>query len=347
MAAIRKRKGTGKKVRWQAQVRRDGHHPQTKTFDTKAEAEAWAASIETAINRDEFVPSPEAKRRTVREMLERYLKTEVPKKRQKRNDIRHAKFWIEKLGSYRISAVTRAQIIEIRDQMATQRAPATVNRYLATLRHAFSIAELDWEWANKSPTKRIMLSEPRGRDRHLDNDEVRSLLAASKSSDHPHLYAMVLIALTTGARYGEIEGLTWVDIDLKKGRAVLQETKNTDKRLIVLVPQVTNALREVRKIRRIDSDAVFGRINPDGRRTFPSFRNAWLAALNQAEIDNFRFHDLRHTFASRMAMRGHSLPEIAGALGHRTLAMVQRYAHLTEGHVHSAMESTALSVLGE
>jgi integrase len=230
--------------------------------------------------------------------------------------------------------------------MAEARAPGTVNRYLATLRHCFGIAVTDWEWCGKSPCQKIMLKEPRGRDRHLNDDEITALLRATKASPHPHLHAIVLIALTTGARRGEVTGLRWRDVDLDKGRAVLHETKNTYKRTLALAPQVIAELREIRKVRRIDDDLIFASPNPEGKRSFSTVEKAWQDALSEAGITDFRFHDLRHTFASRMAMDGKTLNEIAGALGHKTLAMVKRYAHLTEGHVHDAMLDTANGILG-
>lgn len=348
MATIRKRvgsKGGKKTVHWQAVVRRGDHRPQYKSFDTKAEADAWATGLENAINRDEYVPSPEGRKHTVRDLLERYRKSEVPKKRDARNEKRYLDFWIAELGDYKIATVTRAQIVEIRDRMAESKSPATVNRYLATLRHAYRLAVTDWEWCNRSPCTKLALREPRGRDRHLSDKEITALLKAAKASPHPHLYPMVLIALTTGARRGEIAGLAWPDVDLKRGRAVLQKTKNTDKRSLVLVPQVIAELKALQKVRRIDSDRIFDNPNPAGKRTYTQLEDAWRQARDAAKLGDFRFHDLRHTFASRMAMDGHSLAEIAGALGHRTLAMVQRYSHLTEGHVQSAMTETATRIL--
>ena len=230
--------------------------------------------------------------------------------------------------------------------MFLTKAPATVNRYLATLRHAYNLAVTDWEWANKTPMARIMLREPRGRDRHLDDDEIAALLDAARNNQHPHLYPMVLLALTTGARRGEITSLKSSNLDLKSRRAVLRDTKNSDKRTLALIPKVVEELKKLKKVRRIDSGLVFE--NPNfGRRTYQSIESAWRTARARANLEDFRFHDLRYTFASRMAMDGRSLAEIAAALWHRTLAMVQRYAHLTDAHVHAAIEQTATKVLGD
>ena len=275
MAMIRKREGQKKgkdgKVRktvsYQVTVRKGDHRAQYKSFKTKRAAQAWATSVEDAINKDEFVPNPESRRRTIKEMLERYRKSEIPKKMDQKNENRYLDFWINEIGAFKISAVSRSQIVTIRDSMVEQRAPATVNRYLATLRHAFRLAETDWEWASRNPLQRIKLKEPRGRDRHLSDEEISALLKAAKDSAHPHLYAVVLTALTTGARRGEIMGLKWGEVDLTKGRAQLLRTKNTDKRMLVLVPQVIAEFRKIQKVRRIDSNLIFA--NPNhGKRTY-------------------------------------------------------------------------------
>jgi len=342
MATIRKRGN-----RWQAVVRRGGQRPTYKSFRTKQEAQQWATAVEDAINKDEYLPSPESKRRTVREMLERYRETEVPKQADERNVNRYLDFWIEELGSKKIAAVSRAAIIEIRDGMLSERSPATVNRYLATLRHAFNLATTDWEWANRNPCERVNLAEPSGRVRHLTDDEIKRLLKATAESRHPHLHTVVLIALTTGARRGEILGVRWPDVDLSSGRVILHKTKNSDRRSLALVPQVVAELKALQKVRRIDDDRVFPSVNQGTSREYPSLESAWREALALAEIADFRFHDLRHTFASRMAMDGRTLQEIAAALGHKTLAMVQRYAHLTDSHVHTAMTDTGRRMLGD
>jgi integrase len=341
MASIRKRNN-----RWQAVVRWGGRPPQYGSFRTKKEAQSWATSIEDAINKDEYLPTSEAKRRTVTEMLERYRRVELPKKRDQKNTERYIDYWIKRIGKIKLAQVTRPLIVEIRDEMLADKAPATVNRYLATLRHSYRLAATDWGWTNNNPLRRVILAEPRGRVRHLSDDEIKALLTAAEESTHPHLYAMILIALTTGARRGEITGLRWRDVDLTTGRAVLQETKNNDKRTLPLVPKVVVELKKIQKVRRIDTDLIFENPN-NGKRTYQRVEDSWREARAKAKLEDFRFHDLRHTFASRMAMDGRSLAEIAAALGHRTLAMVQRYAHLTDSHVQAAMEQTALKVLGD
>ena len=316
------------------------------SFRTKTEAKQWATSVENKINQNEYLPSSEAKRRTVEDMLERYRTHELPNKSDKRNTTRYLDFWIAEIGNRKLATVSRATVIELRDDMVKAKSPATVNRYVATLRHAFKLAVVDWEWVGKNPCDNVKLVEPRGRDRHLTDSEIKALLTACKESDHPHLHTVVAIALSTGARRGEITGLRWAEVDLAKGRALLLRTKNDQSRALALVPSVVSQLRELQKVRQIDDDGVFPEIN-HGKRTYSRLEDAWQDAMREAKIKDFRFHDLRHTFASRMAMDGKTLQDIAAALGHKTLAMVQRYSHLTDSHVHSAMEEVGRKVLGE
>ena len=278
-------------------------------------------------------------------MLERYKNTEAPKKKDQPNVVRHANFWIGKIGDTRLPHLTRARVIEIRYELAERRAPATVNRYLATLRHACNLAATDWEWMRELSLRKINLTEPRGRVRFLDESETERILTAARDSDDPYLYPIVLIALTTGARRREILDLRWQDVDLKTGRAIIEHTKNKDRRTLALVTQVVDEIRALRKVRRIDSDRVFAHIETGGSAYF-HIEKAWKIARDAAGLENFRFHDFRHSCASNMARNGATTAEIAAVLGHRTLAMVQRYSHLTDQHALTVAERTAVKVLG-
>ncbi len=219
MATIRKRPGK-RGVRWQAIVRIGGHPTQRETFSTKTAAQSWARTTETAIVDGRRFPNREAKRRTVRDLLERYKTSEIPKKGDTDNPTRQADFWINRLGDLRLFQLSPAVIVEVRDELAIKRSAATVNRYLALLSHACTTAVREWEWMESNPLQRVKrLKEPAGRVRFLDDDERGRLLSAVKASDYPHLYVITLIALTTGARRGEIFSLRWRDIDLNARRA--------------------------------------------------------------------------------------------------------------------------------
>ncbi|MDA8151296.1 MAG: site-specific integrase, partial [Acidithiobacillus sp.] len=153
------------------------------------------------------------------------------------------------------------------------------------------------------------------------------------------LYLAVLLALTTGGRQAETMGATWAQIDLNRATLQLEETKNGSRRALHLVGPVLELLKERARVRRIDTDLVFpSRLHP---KQPLDLRTPWETALKVADIKGFHWHDLRHTFASMAAMNGATLPELAALLGHKTLAMVQRYAHLSPAHTASLAERVA------
>jgi integrase len=155
------------------------------------------------------------------------------------------------------------------------------------------------------------------------------LLHACQRSPNRFLYPVVLLALATGARKMELLQLTWSDVDLPRARIILQHTKGRERRALPLTGLALEAVQQLAKVRRIDTPLLFPRA--DGRGPV-GLRAAWATALQDAAIEDFRFHDLRHSAASYLAMTGASVAEIAAILGHKTLAMVQRYAHLSEAH---------------
>lgn len=211
-----------------------------------------------------------------------------------------------------------------------ERSGATLNRYQVALAALFT-------WAKRqrlvprgfdSPTRHVEKNtETRGRVRYLTDDERARLLTACAESAWPRLYVFVLMALTTGARRGELLGMRWCDVDMDRAESVLHDTKNGDRRVLVLLPQVLDELARFAPKDAATSQALVfrSRLRPSQPYSTAKVFNEAVAA---AGIKNFRFHDCRHCTASYMAQAGASLLEIADTLGHRQLRMVQRYAHL-------------------
>jgi integrase len=273
-------------------------------------------------------------------------------------------WWLERFASKTVGEITPDLIAEARDELAAgsfargkeredkdtgeviqpkeyKRSGATVNRYIATLSHLFTIAVKEWRLSDRNPVRDISKKkEARGRVRFLSDEERDALLAACKESEWPQLHALVLLAISTGARRGELIHLKWADIDLKKNRATVHETKNGEPRTLPLVGKALEAIRELKLQDSARSEYVFPQ--PSG---FPgpyeSFDAHWYAAMKAAGITNMRFHDLRHTTASYLAQQGASLIEIADTLGHKTLSMVKRYSHLAQSHKVSVIERMA------
>jgi len=154
----------------------------------------------------------------------------------------------------------------------------------------------------------------------------------------------VVAPLSTGARKSEILGITWSNVDFQRRMIRLLETKNGESRAVPLVGFARQEIQRLAKIRRIDSPYVF----PGRNGISPvNLLEAWRYARQRAGIKDFRFHDLRHSAASYLAMNGASLAEIAEVLGHKTLAMVKRYAHLSEQHTARVVERMNTAIFGK
>ncbi len=338
MATIQKRTSRNGQTSYRVMVRLKGYPVQSATFDRKTDANRWAQQTEAAIREGRYFRTSQARKHTLEELVDRYFEEVLPTKREvtAREQRRHLLWWRQQIGAHVLADVTPPLVAQKRDALARgttvrheKRAPATVNRYLGALSHAFSIAVREWEWLEHNPVRRVRrLKEPRGRVRFLSDEERIRLLAVCKESSDRRLYPLVVLALSTGARQKELLQLSWKDVDFARGVAVVHHTKNDERRALPLSEFARGVLQDLKKVERLDSNFVFA--GTDGRPLFP--RKQWERALRDASIKDFRFHDLRHSAASYLAMNGATLAEIAEILGHKTLAMVKRYAHLTEQH---------------
>ena len=209
-------------------------------------------------------------------------------------------------------------------------APATLNRYAASL-----AAVITWAIKRRIAPKgyvhpcRSVERRPENNEktRFLTDDECRRLLEACRASSWPRLYLIVLMALTTGARKGELTGLTWGDVDLERAEAYVGRTKNGEPRVLPLTPVV---LEELHKFKAGAPTLVF-RSPRSAERVFV-FEPRFAEALAVARIKGVTFHTLRHSAASMLARNGATLVEIGDLLGHRQLKMSLRYSHLSTGH---------------
>jgi integrase len=331
MATIERKTSHGQTV-YYAKVRRKGFPPQSATFPKLSDAKSWVQRTEVAIIEGRYFPKAEAKRHTLADLIDRYITDILPQKRPSTvsDQIRQLHWWKAQLGHSLLADITPSLIAGHRDRLLQDRANSTVNRYLAVLSHAFTMAVKEWQWCDDNPVRKISKpKESRGRVRFLSDEERRRLLEACKASSNPYLYIIVVLALSTGARRGELLTLHWPDVDLKRRVLTFRETKNGETRVVPVTGYALDILTQHAKIRRSNTDLVFP--NGTGRKPL-AIRNAFENAMERADIPNFRFHDLRHTFASYLAMQGASLLDIATVLGHKTLQMVQRYAHLSEAH---------------
>lgn len=343
MATIEKRT-RGNRTIYRAKVRLRGAPAVNATFDRLTDAKRWSAETEADIRAGRWMGQHEARKHTLADLIDRYCTEHLPSAKLSSEPQRRRELavWRAELGHVLLADLTASRIVEVRDRIASTPgerkhkplAPATVNRMCSSLRAALNVGVRHFEWLEQNPMSKVgALREPRGRARFLTADERQRLLSEARAHSEA-LHCIVLVALSTGARRGEILGLRWPDVDLTRGRLTFHETKNGERRSVPLAGFALETMRAHAKVRRIDSDLVFPGTNGKPLEIGKSYREA----VERAGIDDFRFHDLRHTAASMLAENGATLAEIAEVLGHKTLAMVKRYAHLTEGHTRGVVE---------
>lgn len=352
MATIEARRADDGSISYRVKVRLKGHPAATGTFQRLTDARRWAQSTEAAIREGRYFKTPEATRHTLSDLVDRYVDEVLPTKpKNASNSKQHLLWWKDKIGAYSLADVTPALVVQCRNDLlatttrrGTKMANATVVRYMASLSHAFSLAVKDWQWVDDSPLRKVSKpKEPRGRERFLSDSERAALLQACKASSSRYLYTVVVLALSTGMRRGEIMSLRWPQVDLPRGRILLYETKNDTSRAVPLTGLALTLMSDLAKVRRIDTDLVFS--GETGAQPV-DLTKPWTTALSRAGLANFRFHDLRHSAASYLAMNGATTIEIAAVLGHKTLQMVKRYSHLANSHTNSVVTSMNEKIFG-
>ena len=190
--------------------------------------------------------------------------------------------------------------------------------------------------AGSNPVSKLKtLRDPSGRTRYLTDAEEERLMKALPTDE---------VLLHTGFRRGELLGLRWRDVDLKGGALTIPTAKNGEARHVPLTSTVRTILS--RRTRSLDA-STFVFPNSEGHRDLRWAKKTVPAALRAAQIEDFRFHDLRHTFASRLAMEGVDLMTIRELMGHKTMVMTLRYSHLSPGHRRTAIERLVTRATGE
>jgi len=350
MATVRKRVlGDGSTV-YQVQVRLLGLSPVSKTFDRLSEARRWASEAEVALREGRSISArgraatAGGSTKTVGDAIDRYLEEYLPHIAfsDRPNRVRQLAWWKERIGSLALAELRPATIAGERAKLLRSVKSSTVNRKVAALSHVLTVATRDWEWLAANPAFKLRrLKEPPGRIRHLSESELEALLRSCAKSENPRLEILILTALATGAREGELLALRWRDIDLRQGLIHFPHGKNEDPKTIPIVRSLAERLEHLAASKKSEKDLIF--VTDTGAPNFP--RAAWKTALRNAGIEDFRFHDLRHTAASYLAMSGASLREIQQVLGHRTPQMTARYSHLTNRHLREVGERMAAKFL--
>jgi len=210
---------------------------------------------------------------------------------------------------------------------------SSCNKVLNIFKHMFSKA-VDWDMVESEVLKYVrkvkLLKDDSKRLRYLSKEECQALINACD----PHLKPIVIIALNTGMRRGEILSLSWDNTDLKHGFILLDVTKNGERREIPINDTLRKTLNGM--TRRIDIQHVF--YHPFNGKPYKEVKHSFNTACKRSGIKNFHFHDLRHTFASHLVMSGIDITTVSRLLGHKNLTMTLRYSHLAPSHMVKAMD---------
>jgi len=333
MATINSRTRGGKKV-WLVQIRLKGLKPIARQFTDRKSARAWAETEEGRLGELRQVGgiSPEVATVTIKDLCDRYLKD--PKARELdtyKERVRHLKQWKQRYGEMRCREFGPYQILERRDALLESgMKPATVNRYVASMRRA-------WNWgrnvrlldSNSAWPGDIMLDENNLRVRYLDDAELKRLMEAAKAHSTT-MHASVVVAITTGLRINEQLRLEWRDVNFEKSALTIRDAKNDTPRSVHLPAAAARVLQALKKDTVVVGRRVF--LTVKGRPLdYFKHDDQWQTIKAAAQLEDFRWHDLRHCCGSYLAQNGASLLEIAQVLGHKSLQATQRYAHLIPG----------------
>ena len=296
-----------------------------ETIDKKL-ALVIEAKIRTEIAEGKYLEKPIGDSKAFPDMMEKFMREHAPKVSINTQCSYSAskKHLSINFGDSKLSAITPKMISDYKVLRYSEAAkPATINRELAMLSKAFNLAVKDWEWIRDNPVSRVPKEkENNERDRWLSEDEEKRLLENSPQ----WLKDIVVFDLHTGLRQGELLSLQWGRVNLFRKTIIIQVSKNGKPRTIPLNQIALDILLEKSKIRNLKSDLVF-LSNMSTKLDRNNLRRAFNIALDKTGIQNFHFHDLRHTFATWLAQRGVDIYKISKLLGHQDIRMTQRYSH--------------------
>lgn len=340
----------GPKV-WRAVIRIKGHPTVCDHFLRKQEALDWATETERQIKVGKYNFAKSEQKKTVADLIDRYIDDGALDHHKAAKDTkRHLEYFKAMIGTYALAFIKpellldeRKKLLQPFSSLSTPRTAATVNRYFSSLSGALIYGCRNLRWIAENPCSNLMkLKENPRKRRTLTTEEETRLLDACRASKSPYLYCITLIALTTGARKGEILSLTWDDIDFDNRLACIRDSKNGRPRKIGLVAAVINELKHIRaksiqgKSLVFASKTAFGKID---------IKKAWQETLKQAGISEFVFHGLRHHFCSIGGGLGASGVQLRSQLGHSSSRMTDHYSHLEAEATRFIGESIAERLL--
>lgn len=356
MATIRKR---GRK--YEVQFRKKGFPTSTRSFLKLADARQWATQIEGKADRQDLEPDRKVLDQiTLGELVVRYRNTVVPNKKSADTEVITLNAFLrDPICLKRLSEVNAADFASYRDKRLKEVKPATLKRQLNPIRHMLRYAREEWDIPVRSDLlgKVRFKNADRRRERRLQEGEEKLIIEAANATRNPIVLNVVLFALQTAMRRGEILALRWSEIDLKRRSVTILEAKNGYSRTIPLTPKAHEILKEMLALQssgtvadvRVSGDPANEEGNGypnvadqvDKSLVFPISPNAlrlsWVRLCRRANLTDLHFHDLRHEAISRLFELGLTVPEVASISGHRDMTMLFRYAHADQGRIREKL----------
>ena len=330
MATIRQRKNRDGSRSWQVQIRRKGHAPISRTFDSKREAEQWSRGQERSMDLGEYKDLKVAQALSLADALDRYTETrERSGKPLSGQSMRMVSKWKRhRLASVSLAHLTAADLAQWRDErLAEGRSASTIRNEISHISNVFNLARREWAIGRiNNPVEDVNWPSPLGnaRDRRLEEGEEKTILEQCDTTvENIWIKPMIVLALETAARRGDLLSVVWGDVDLEKREMTFRATKNGDDRTIALSTKAVAQLKELPT-----ADAKQGRVIDC---TDDAFIKCWQRLQRQLRkkgVKDLRFHDLRHEATSRFFEKGLGLMEAAHMTGHRSLEMLKRYTHI-------------------
>ncbi len=308
-----------------------GKRKRKKVGPSKKLAMQVLKDVQVKLAKGEYLGVYDEKKITFEDMTRQYLA--YSKTNKAASSYNRDRYSIRRLlsafkGKY-IFEITPSMVEKYKAERLKEVTPATINRELSCLKHMYTVA-IEWGYLNTNPTKSVKkLKEPPGRLRYLNPSEADALIEACPD----HIRSIVVTALNTGMRKGEILNLKWSQIDMENKTIALTDTKNNEARIVPINQTLNRLLVELSQ--GSNGEYVFSHGNGHPRK---DVRTGFNASLEKAGIRDFRFHDLRHTFGSHMVMQGVDLKTVQQIMGHKDIKMTMRYAHLAPRHVQETVQ---------
>ena len=314
MATFRKRNN-----KWQVIVRHHSIGTKAQSFHCKSQARRWAYELETALEAGQYGKLYPSKI-TLSDLLNKYLSEVTPKKRGRETEARRIKRLLkDSVSLYTLDDLSPHRLAEFRDRRLSDGVRAC--QYdLVIIRHCINLAINEWGLIlDKNPADSVKKpASNSARERRLTCEELQLLISASSKTRNTHVLPMIMFALETGMRRGEILSLEWKFVDFDRQVALLPMTKNGTSREVPLSSRAITILEE----QRVKRNHVPFPTNDN------AFRLAWDRLRTRAGISDLKFHDLRHEAISRFFEKGLSIAEVATISGHKDPKMLFRYTHL-------------------